>query len=396
MPAAPPTRPRHSAVAARRSQVGTDLVTGTPFLGPTSFAAVFTENRENLDPLPTPDQSTTANSVIDGYHHSYDTRGYIDVVEDSFIHLGAKVLDQIPDRETIRGLVRELMHPNDGFVRPLRLLMSHEIWDVWDDQLDLRLGRRHVELSRALFENTASVLRDSDDLIKWGDSFSGRNMRWETIGILFTYWAFGATCSSDTDPHITSQRPPHNDRRQLTLDLKDCASTCITLCNAVDANNPLFVHLLYKHMLLESIIEGDASPLVWRQHGDLVAVTLSCGLHRFTDSKINASNEMRRRVYASVFNIDKVISAFVGRPPLLSGRYSSTPLPLDLDDDDLLATGPELDAAVANLDADGWNSDGKMHGCTLLRARTQQAYIRDKILELALGTATERLVEQAL
>ena len=230
----------------------------------------------------------------------------------------------------------------------------------------------------------------------WRDSFSGRYMRWETLGILFTYWAYGATKLPDLDAHIVPQPPSRKDRRQLMIELKECASTCITLCNVVEANNPLFVFLLHKHNLLESQIEGDASSILWRQHGDLVAVTLSCGLHRYSDSSVSASSELRRRVYAAVFNIDKVISGFMGRPPLLSSRYTSTPLPLDVSDDAILAGGSEIEAAVASLDVNGWNTDGKLHGCTLLRARTQLAFVREKILELALGSATALLEEQAL
>lgn len=75
----------------------------------------------------------------------------------------------------------------------------------------------------------------------------------------------------------------------------------------------------------------------------------------------------------------------MGRPPVLDGRYSSTPLPLDLDDNVLLEGGALLSSAITSLDANGWNTDGQIYSTTILRARTMFSFIRGEILVLALG-----------
>lgn len=129
--------------------------------------------------------------------------------------------------------------------------------------------------------------------------------------------------------------------------------------------------------------------MYWRQHGDLVSMATALGLHRDVDStsrKPSISSEIRRRIFAAVFNIDKVNATFMGRPPMLSARYTSTPLPLDLSDESLLAGEPTLSQIVASLDANGWSTDGQIYSTTILRARTMFAFIRDDILALALGT----------
>lgn len=118
-------------------------------------------------------------------------------------------------------------------------------------------------------------------------------------------------------------------------------------------------------------------------------MTTAVGLHRDTDSiprTVSIASEMRRRIYAAVFNIDKVTATLMGRPPFLSRRYSSTPLPLDLSDESVLAGEPHLSDAVSSLDAEGWNTEGQIYSTTILRARTMFAYIRDEILVLALGS----------
>lgn len=96
--------------------------------------------------------------------------------------------------------------------------------------------------------------------------------------------------------------------------------------------------------------------------------------------------EMRRRVYWVIFNIDKVISTFNGRPPLLSRRYTSTPLPLDIDDETLYSSSDLAETAIARLDARGWNTDGRLLAATVGRARTMLALIRDEALEIVLGS----------
>jgi hypothetical protein len=123
------------------------------------------------------------------------------------------------------------------------------------------------------------------------------------------------------------------------------------------------------------------------------------GLHAQHDSptyRPTLISENRRRIFAQVFNIDKVMVSFTGRPPLISRRYSSCPLPLDLRDDDLLAGGDTLTRAIEMLDERGWNTDGRLHSSTLLRARVMIAYIREQLLEIALGTRYDNTLDQLL
>ena len=81
---------------------------------------------------------------------------------------------------------------------------------------------------------------------------------------------------------------------------------------------------------------------------------------------------------------------------MLSRRYSSTPLPLDLSDEALLSGQPIPPNAAALLDADGWNTTGQIYSTTILRARTMFAFIRDEILEIALGSMTDQAAERAM
>jgi hypothetical protein len=83
-------------------------------------------------------------------------------------------------------------------------------------------------------------------------------------------------------------------------------------------------------------VDVDTTPgfLLWRYHGDLMAATTALGLHRGSESrsaKASIRSEIRRRIYATVFNIDKTLASFTSRPPFLSHRYASCPMPLDIE-----------------------------------------------------------------
>lgn len=121
-------------------------------------------------------------------------------------------------------------------------------------------------------------------------------------------------------------------------------------------------------------------------------MTTALGMHRDADQNpkmATISSEMRRRIYAAVFNIDKVIATFTGRPPMLSHHYSSTPLPLDLSDEQLLSDREELFRIVGRLDANGWNTDSQIYSTTILRARTSFSMIRSEVLDMALSSVPD-------
>ena len=123
------------------------------------------------------------------------------------------------------------------------------------------------------------------------------------------------------------------------------------------------------------------------------AVT-ALGLHREADlaysptTNISPSfmvSEFRRRLFCYVFITDKQLATFMGRPPALSRRYTTSQIPLDLSDDEIMAEGEELDIIRSKLDPNGWSTSGKTYPSTVCRAWMFMSLIRDEILEISLG-----------
>jgi hypothetical protein len=70
-------------------------------------------------------------------------------------------------------------------------------------------------------------------------------------------------------------------------------------------------------------------------------------------------------------------------------------VPLDLSDDQLCLEGADLEAVLASLDSNGWNTNGNLYRTTWQRVWFQHCRIREDILEIALGSGDEDISFQA-
>ncbi|KAF7594029.1 hypothetical protein BBP40_010307 [Aspergillus hancockii] len=331
------------------------------YLGPTDFTSTFMEhsNQVKLESA----FGASSNSDILHCSESDPLQPHDSDINPPLLQIGTQVLCSIPDEQSCKILFSKHINPNDGWIRLAGRTLFEKMWNSFRTTLNGRRKEHLNDLARLTFKNSMSPLVAKEDPRQWLESFAWKHLRWEALVILFTY--FDAL-------------------------LQGLRFLCIELCRYSSSINTLTAYLLYKHNILESIVSGDKSFICWRQHGDLIAVATFLGLHResVSDSeKVTLQHEMKRRVYAAVFNIDKVLSTFTGRPPLLNRLHSSTKLPLDLSDDDLLSD--HLQESVAKLDTNRWNQDGRIYSTTILRARTMFSKIRDEILEITSNSAAE-------
>jgi hypothetical protein len=134
---------------------------------------------------------------------------------------------------------------------------------------------------------------------------------------------------------------------------------------------------------------------VWRLHHDLVAMSTALGLHCYQGTPtVTIHSEMTKKLSANCFWSDKEIAMFTGRPPALSRRYHSCPLPLDVSDEALMTGGDVLQAEIDSLDEHGWNTKGMMHNATISRMMTLAAAIQDEIMELFIGNQEHWSMDQ--
>ena len=71
---------------------------------------------------------------------------------------------------------------------------------------------------------------------------------------------------------------------------------------------------------------------------------------------------------------------------MMSERYSDRKMPLDLDDNIIPTSDPDaLNQALARLDENGWNIEGKFWSTSWIRLRYDMAVVKERILELSLA-----------
>lgn len=374
--------------------------TGPGYLGFTSFSAVFQETQNSLSlvkgPLMGISSVLTTSPPVSAIENGHAGATTV-VLSPRSLETSLLVLNRIPAEDDALSLFEKHTNPNDGWMRLAAKRLLESLLSVFGRTLRSRKPRDLEEMAHLLSSNTAKPLTEDElEPESWLSSFSGPNMRWEGLGILFTYWALAALADQPHRPDLL--RDADKRTAPMTLLYKEAADICIELCRGCKPNS-LLLYLVYKAAILESMIAGDAAPSFWRRHGDNIALLTYLGLHALHDDKPyipTAAKEVRRRLVSQLFVIDKVAASFSGRPPLLSRKYMLTPLPLDLSDETLMSDPETIAEAVEALDENGWNRKGERSASTIVRARAKLARVKDEVMEVALGNPAYTSIDALL
>ena len=253
------------------------------YLGQTSFSVVYQETENSL---------TLARGAVDATSHVqgqvFEPQGrHLSPVEDLDEHgpaiaLSEKYLEQcvtalrgIPNPELSEALFAKLKKPNDGWMRLAAYRTMQSVYETFGSYLlnTYVRGRNQQkpleDMVQLLCRNTTRPFpEDEEDPKVWLGNFSGRNLRWDALGILFTYWACAAGAEMVRRPDLNSggsdagngmasgSSPP------MTF-YHACAKLCIDISHEVCQVKPntLLLYLTHQHSIIETFETGDASKL---------------------------------------------------------------------------------------------------------------------------------------
>ncbi|KAF4957968.1 hypothetical protein FGADI_2797 [Fusarium gaditjirri] len=259
-----------------------------------------------------------------------------------------------------------------------------------------KLDRKKLNLeliAQQVCNNTAQPFQDIDTSSQeWIDQLCGRNLRWESIGLL---WSVLRRIPGSFEP-IEKNKFHVLESGTANKPVLAFLRHSISLARHFTLVNVIILDLLFQKTIMESMIVGDASLVCWSSFADAISVMTYLGVHAeklVGPYKPSLSSEHKRRLFGRVYNLDKAFVAFTGRPPLLNPRFCSTPPPLDLSDDDLLAGGAALERAVSELDSRGWNLRGGVYPSSICRAGYLMAVILNEIIDIGLGSGSNATVE---
>ncbi|UKZ91745.1 uncharacterized protein TrAFT101_006715 [Trichoderma asperellum] len=276
----------------------------------------------------------------------------------------------------------------DSWMRVVGQRVLSDLHERFGSYLGLcRVDSQLEDIAHFLSENTTKPFReDEPDPEKWIGQFTGDNLRWESIGFIFSFIYFlpGECTAFDKDAA----------KKQWAQVSRVCLGLCIDLSRRFASANSLLAQLYMRRSTLESVHTGDASYSSWGTGAESVALATFLGLHAESNSpsyEPSLASESRRLLFAQMFVGEKHAVLFTGRPPRLSHRYAFTPLPLDLRDEDLLQGGEAIKEAVKSLDKNGWNTSGKVYAATFTRARYILSLLRDELIEIGIGKAAQKV-----
>lgn len=350
------------------------------FLGPTSYNAVFTENPQSLGIMEAEEEDLPSLPPLPAEK----------------IDAGAEVLALLRDIPLYEKFTQRWFDLCDGIVvmQPAYRIWIDELWTEWGKLLTEGKPDQLRSLSDLVWRNTRRPMKVHGQMTarEWAKSASGRGLRWEIVGIILSMAGLIAINLSNWDTIFDNIRDRYVDRATFAERMRKASEFCLCFCYESEVLNDIYVCFMYEDLVLVECLKGDAHYAAWQRTGEVCDAIVAMGLHQ--GNKMDAETpfwlaELRKKIFISAYGRDKVVATFLGRPPRLSYRYCKMEPPLDLADEHLFLEGPDLDAVLATLDSNGWNTSGNLNRNTWLRVWFQHCRVREDILEIALGSEEE-------
>jgi hypothetical protein len=120
-------------------------------------------------------------------------------------------------------------------------------------------GTEMSQIYAEMTKNTAKPLKTPSTMIssEFHTLVTGKNLRWETLGLVLVVAASNAQFAPPTDPIFTLDDGRKIDKDVFIEDTIQAVNDCITICQVHGAVNDVMVWLVYTHMLVVSNFYGD-------------------------------------------------------------------------------------------------------------------------------------------
>ncbi|OOO10181.1 hypothetical protein OAory_01059890 [Aspergillus oryzae] len=352
------------------------------YLGATSYSAILTEHRSDL-PFEMDNSTVTGTSVR--------------ALDSDRLRAGVELLKLIYDFPIYDVLVRKLyskkaivvvpMVITDAIVESIRSAFDNlDIGSDIEAQFQALVYQISHNTSRPLTIHRSMTVHDYCAL------FTGKSLRWESLGIVLSISGISLMSTSDNDPDLVQAAPSSEARERLRAQIVEASSICLNFCDQASSINELLGFAQYNDIMLKTQHFGDTSYQAWRRLGDLSATVYAAGFHQENTQADDCPfflQQWRKICFASAFYADKAIATFVGRPPFINYRYCSLTPPMDLHEDILVAGGDDLANAISSLNMEGWNTQRQHYRTSMIRLRFIFSVYRDQALEIALGTCED-------
>ena len=206
------------------------------YYGPTSFSSVFTENAlldSSEEYRRHPSSWQFGQPLLGRDRPSAPTVRMNQVL---------KTLWNIPSQEICESLMGTFASHHHILMNPV--LVKHAIATLWSTFGEQLAGPRTPEkltfIAETLFRNEEKTLPPPpDDGIEWLDTFVGRNLRFEMLGIMFVFFGTAYQSLLDDDSRFAVPENQGRDRKQTTWRMKECADICLKMCEISETSKSI-------------------------------------------------------------------------------------------------------------------------------------------------------------
>ncbi|KAJ5893795.1 hypothetical protein N7495_005486 [Penicillium taxi] len=384
---------RHQCLGVYDLRQRPKVTPSTGVFGPASYMAVLNESDDAIAP------STNVAQFAKSLQKNQSA-----LIDDDEVRAGAELLLILFEDLTFyhQMAIAPFECHSDLFPKLVVGLMFSSVQKMFDEAISDKSNPLPdlVNLSRSMFATFSKPLV-VDANITPANFWTAMPNRWEIIGLLFTILG-SSTCL--LSQHFLSAIPASSastlDRQGLSAVCVAAGEICLRFCENTGLISEQLCWLLLQHASLLTVIYGDYGKLDCRHSrmfglifGDLCTLIYALGFHqRDTNTKRPLFlAEHRKRLVVQAYVSDKGLSMFLGRPPRMLRRYIHIELPLDITYEDIMAEPKVRDAAIANLDKDGWKIDGPITLTSRKRASFILGVIRELVLETSLNPDNENL-----
>lgn len=214
------------------------------YLGSTSFTAVLTEHRDEI-PFE-PEENTDSYPVLS--------------VEPERAQSGADVLLFLYNLTVRQKLIDKFYSRSWNAVVPkivldVILTSVQEIFNGLNPNDPMPQLRN---LATQIFQNSSRAMtaHQSMTVTEYCASFTGRNLRWEALGNIFSVCGQQLVITPDNDPEI-SEDSRVKDR--LLEQVLQASTICLNFCDQASSANELLAYLQYNDVMLRTQQYGDSS-----------------------------------------------------------------------------------------------------------------------------------------
>ncbi|RHZ44314.1 putative chromatin structure remodeling complex protein RSC3 [Aspergillus thermomutatus] len=321
-------------------------------------------------------------------------------VDSRQVELGAQVLMLLDHLPLFEELLEKRFAIWDGWIFSTQMFrfIIKVLRDLYRDATE---GVRDkyagvLELSRTFFRNTATEveLHASMTLSEYV-ALSGA--RWDSYALLLSSIGYAIYHVAHDDPIFRSDNLPGKDRRGLRRIALAASDICLQLCDKLGTISDSLCCATLQYVVFVHHTYGAGDYRTWQKLGDLTTIVFAFGLHQVGDDRNTPFFlcELRKRIMVGAYGLDKDIALFLGRPPRICRQYCNIQSPLDLTWEELTAAPSVRQAALMRLDAQGWNTEGKLDSGARGRTIYLACLIREDILELSIGRGGENVEEHA-